>query len=147
MYKRQQLDEYKIHDNPPGISGWLVEGRVLYDCFVLNEKADAVYYHGSQPVLKTLNVTTAATNTGKSTILVEPGAPESGNTWYYQVANDMASLTAVTHGTAITTSAWTALAASGTEVTPGSGKTAVAVVEVGSDSKPLAYGVAVLNIG
>ncbi|MBQ9330792.1 MAG: N4-gp56 family major capsid protein [Oscillibacter sp.] len=43
----KQLEEYKIHDNPPGISGWLVEGRILYDCFVLDEKADAVYYHGT----------------------------------------------------------------------------------------------------
>lgn len=42
----KQLEEYRIHDNPPGISGWLAEGRFIYDCFVLNEKADAVYYHG-----------------------------------------------------------------------------------------------------
>ena len=40
------LNEYKIHDNPPGISGWLIEGRILFDCFVLNNKADALYYHG-----------------------------------------------------------------------------------------------------
>ena len=43
----KQLEDYKIHDNPPGISGWLVEGRVLYDCFILAEKADAVWYHGT----------------------------------------------------------------------------------------------------
>ena len=43
----KQLEEYKIHDNPPGISGWLVEGRFIYDCFVLNNKADAIYYHGT----------------------------------------------------------------------------------------------------
>lgn len=42
----KQLEEYKIHDNPPGISGWLVEGRVIYDAFVLNNKADACFYHG-----------------------------------------------------------------------------------------------------
>ena len=34
----KQLEDYKTHDNPPGISGWLVEGRVVYDCFVLEEK-------------------------------------------------------------------------------------------------------------
>ena len=34
----QKLNEYKIHDNPPGINGWLVEGRVCYDAFVLNNK-------------------------------------------------------------------------------------------------------------
>lgn len=43
----KQLEDYKIHDNPPGVSGWLVEGRVVYDCFVLDSKADAIYYHGA----------------------------------------------------------------------------------------------------
>ena len=43
----KQLEEYKIHDNPPGVSGWLVEGRFIYDCFVLNEKADAIFYQGT----------------------------------------------------------------------------------------------------
>ena len=43
----KQMEEYKIHDNPPGISGWLCEGRFIYDCFVLNEKADAIWYHGT----------------------------------------------------------------------------------------------------
>lgn len=42
----KQLWEYKIHSSPPGISGDLVEGRFLYDAFVLNNKADAVYYQG-----------------------------------------------------------------------------------------------------
>ena len=48
----KQLNEYKIHTDAPGISGWLVEGRVLFDAFVLNNKADAIYYHGSTEVTK-----------------------------------------------------------------------------------------------
>lgn len=40
-----KLAEYRIHQDPPGISGSLVEGRVYYDCFVLNNKADAIYLH------------------------------------------------------------------------------------------------------
>lgn len=40
-----KLADYKIHDNPPGINGWLVEGRVCYDAFVLNNKKNAVYIH------------------------------------------------------------------------------------------------------
>jgi len=38
-----KLAEYKTHDNPPGINGWLVEGRVYYDAFVLNNKKGAIY--------------------------------------------------------------------------------------------------------
>lgn len=40
-----QLNEFKIHDNPPGISGSLVEGRVIYDAFVLDSKKKAIYAH------------------------------------------------------------------------------------------------------
>ncbi|MDR0293095.1 MAG: N4-gp56 family major capsid protein [Oscillospiraceae bacterium] len=40
-----KLCEYKIHDNPPGINGWLVEGRVVYDAFVLDSKKNGVYAH------------------------------------------------------------------------------------------------------
>ena len=39
-----KLEEYKIHQDPPGISGNLVEGRVCYDAFVLENKAKAIYY-------------------------------------------------------------------------------------------------------
>ena len=44
-----KLEDYTIHENPVGISGALVEGRVVYDCFVLDNKAKAIYY---QPVTK-----------------------------------------------------------------------------------------------
>lgn len=40
-----KLEDYKIHDNPPGISGKLVEGRVIYDCFVFNEIGKAICKH------------------------------------------------------------------------------------------------------
>ena len=39
-----KLEDYTIHDNPPGISGSLVEGRICYDAFVLDNKAKAIYY-------------------------------------------------------------------------------------------------------
>lgn len=141
----KQLSDYKIHDNPPGISGWLVEGRLIYDCFVLNEKADAIYYHGSQAVLKDIIAGTAATATGKSTIIVS--SEKEGDKRYYVTAANAADLTAVTYGSAITTSAWTELTGSSMEITPTSGHTAVRVVEVDSGGKPIAVGDAVLNIG
>ena len=43
-----KLEDYTIHDNPPGISGSLVEGRICYDAFVLNNKVKAIYYQ-AQP--------------------------------------------------------------------------------------------------
>lgn len=39
-----KLADYKIHKDPPGLSGSLVEGRINYDAFVLENKADALYY-------------------------------------------------------------------------------------------------------
>ena len=39
-----KLEDYKIHENPPGISGSLVEGRICYDAFVLDNKKNAIYY-------------------------------------------------------------------------------------------------------
>lgn len=39
-----KLEDYTIHDNPPGISGALVEGRICYDAFVLDNKIKALYY-------------------------------------------------------------------------------------------------------
>ena len=39
-----KLEDYKIHEDPPGISGSLVEGRVCYDAFILENKKKAIYY-------------------------------------------------------------------------------------------------------
>ena len=39
-----KLEDYKVHSDPPGISGDLVEGRIVYDAFVLDNKAKAIYY-------------------------------------------------------------------------------------------------------
>lgn len=43
-----KLEDYTIHENPPGISGSLVEGRICYDAFVLDNKVKAIYYQ-AQP--------------------------------------------------------------------------------------------------
>lgn len=39
-----KLEDFRIHQDPPGISGSLVEGRICYDAFVLENKAKAIYY-------------------------------------------------------------------------------------------------------
>lgn len=43
-----KLEDYKIHQDPPGISGALVEGRICYDAFILENKTRAIYYQ-AQP--------------------------------------------------------------------------------------------------
>ncbi|WP_346698966.1 hypothetical protein [Catenibacillus scindens] len=43
-----KLEDYKTHQDPPGISGELVEGRICYDAFILDNKKKAIYYQ-AQP--------------------------------------------------------------------------------------------------
>ncbi len=54
-----KLNDTKIHNNPPGISGNLLEGRQYYDIFVFGAKCDGVY----------VEVDTAS---GKGTVLASP---------------------------------------------------------------------------
>ena len=44
-----KLTDYFIHHNPPFINGDLVEGRIVYDAFVLENKAKAIYYQATTP--------------------------------------------------------------------------------------------------
>lgn len=46
-----KLEDYKVHQDPPGISGSLVEGRICYDAFVPDNKKCAIYYQ-QQPASK-----------------------------------------------------------------------------------------------
>lgn len=39
------LDDFKIHQDPPGISGWLCEMRIVYDTFILATKTGAFARH------------------------------------------------------------------------------------------------------
>lgn len=39
------LSDYIIHENAPGVNGHLVEGRVVYDSFVLTNKVNAIAAH------------------------------------------------------------------------------------------------------
>ena len=104
----KQLEDYKTHADPPGISGWLVEGRVIYDCFVLDEKADGIFYHGAQEVMRQLNVTAIKTGESEAMVLLNPGTPENGCQWYYEVCG---AAQAVVYGENV--SEWPVLSASG----------------------------------
>ena len=43
----QKIAEFKVNDTPQGISGWLAEGRIYHDAFVLGNKKKAIYAHKS----------------------------------------------------------------------------------------------------
>lgn len=43
-----KLEDYRVHQDPPGLSGDLVEGRICYDAFTLDNKVKGVYYQ-AQP--------------------------------------------------------------------------------------------------
>lgn len=104
-----------------------------------------MYFHGGQSALKVLPVITAATASGKSTIVVN--AVQEGAKWYYDTATTVAGLIAVTAGSAITTGSWTELTANGSEITPTAGDKYIRVVSVDSADKPISVGDAILNIG
>lgn len=38
----KKISEFRTHIDPPGISGWLLEGRIYYDAFVLAQKNEGV---------------------------------------------------------------------------------------------------------
>lgn len=148
------LEEYKIHDNPPGISGWLVEGRFIYDCFVLNEKLNAVYYHGSQAVLGSLDIRSAATDTGKTTLLVNDNIDitTTYELWYKTGTSPTAvvydDVITSTSQTATDLTGWTKMTTNPLEITPTSGHTVVQIVQtLAADHKAKAIGSVVLNVG
>jgi hypothetical protein len=41
----QKIETFQVHQTPQGVNGWLVEGRIYHDAFVLNNKAKAIYVH------------------------------------------------------------------------------------------------------
>lgn len=62
-----KLRDYKIHSDPPGINGNLVEGRIIHDAFVLGSRADGVYvglnsaYVVETPVITDVSANSAVT--------------------------------------------------------------------------------------
>ena len=150
----QQLSEYRIHDNPPGVSGWLVEAREIYDCFVYDNKVGAIYFHGGQGVLKSLRVTTGATDYNKSTIYINGDKEASTNKWYYLTAHGHANIPQPVYGTALAMSSasdpwYTAVEATAkaTEITPTASHDRVIVVETDANKYPIAFCETKLNIG
>jgi N4-gp56 family major capsid protein len=41
----EKLESYEIQEDPPKLSASLVEGRIVYDCFISDNKKQAIYVH------------------------------------------------------------------------------------------------------
>ena len=114
-----KLEEYKIHENPPGIAGYLVEGLVYYDAFVLKNKrvCTAVAYGR----LGKLDITAKETSSGKAVIAING---IKGGNFVYKTG---ASQSAVALGADV--SSWTPVK-SGDEIDITSGHKIVVAVSV-----------------
>lgn len=138
-----KIDEYKLHQDPPGISGMLAEGRLYHDAFILNNKANmiAAYYGGGEGAL----TLTAAAGSSATTCKVTVAGNTAGGTLVYK--GDYASEANAKSGAAIgsTVSAWTAFPSNGV-VTTASGKY-IAVALKDGDNKVVASGVIAAEVG
>ena len=136
-----KIEDYKIHDNPPGISGMLVEGRVYFDAFVLNKKADMISaYYG-----ETGSLTLAAAAGADSThsVVTVTGNTAGGKLVY---KGDFASSSAATNAVDFgdSTSGWTDFPSDGI-VTTASGKYIAVAVSV--DDKVVSAGTVAAQVG
>ena len=61
-----KLQDAKIHKDPPGLSGNLLEGRIYHDAFVLGAKADGIYVAAAASAVTA--APTITVSAGKATI-------------------------------------------------------------------------------
>lgn len=63
----KKISTFKTHTNPPGIDGWLMEGRVYYDAFVLASKCWGVAALVLASKKSSVTLTTAGVASGTNT--------------------------------------------------------------------------------
>lgn len=138
-----KIDEYKLHQDPPGISGMLAEGRLYHDAFILNNKANmiAAYYGGGEGAL----TLTAAAGSSSTTSKVTISGNTAGGTLVYKgdYASAATASAAVDIGDDV--SSFTAFPSNGV-VTTASGKYIAVAVKDGSN-KCVASGVVAAEVG
>jgi hypothetical protein len=60
----KKIQDYFTHSNPPGINGWLIEGRFIFDSYVIGSKSIGVYAlcaNATQQAAPTATYTAATT--------------------------------------------------------------------------------------
>jgi len=138
-----KINEYKLHQDPPGLSGMLAEGRVYHDAFILGNKARmiAAYYGGGENSL----TLTAAAGSSSTTSKVTIKGNTAGGTLVYKgdYASAATASAAVDIGDDV--SSFTAFPSNGV-VTTASGKYIAVAVKDGSN-KCVASGVVAAVVG
>lgn len=114
----EKINDYRIHEDPPGLAGHLVEGLFYYDAFVLNNKKNMIAVNYGH--LGTLTASMTAGESGKGIVTVTGNT--NGGKLVYKTAS---SVTAATLGSDV--SSWTELPADGIVSATASHKIAVAV--------------------
>ena len=136
-----KLAEYKIHQDPPGISGMLAEGRVYYDAFVLDKKKNMIsVVYGNTG---SLTVTAAAGADSTHSVITVRGNTAGGKLVY---KGDYASAATATAALDIgdSTTGWTEVPSTGI-VTTASGKYIAVAVSV--DDKVVSGGSVAAVVG
>lgn len=95
------LRDYKIHQDPPGINGNLVEGRILFDAFILGSRKDAIYVQGTRTSDMTMKLGAGYTVTAAGANLYKEEKA------YYKVAN--AEITPAAIGSTFKADGYTAM--------------------------------------
>lgn len=113
-----KLEDYKIHADPPGIAGHLIEGLVYYDTFVLNNKKGMIATQYGNFGALTLSM--EASTSGKGVLTV--AGNKNGGKLVYKTAS---SVTAATAGSDVST--WTDVPANGKISATAAHKVAVAI--------------------
>lgn len=109
----EKLEDYKIHDNPPGTNGWLVEGRVLHDAFVFDSKKDGIYVHMGRLGSFSFIVENGKLKTEGIDSLLRAGAKlvyKTGQTTLPTLGADVSGWTAAGSGGSVTADSGTKLA-------------------------------------
>ena len=122
-----KLQEYKIHRDPPGIAGHLVEGLLYHDIFVFDKKKSAVSVQYGVLGALTASMTAAEAGTGAVSVTGDT----NGGTLVYKTNG---SVTAPKLGDDI--SNWTELPADGIVTATSGNKLCVAIKN--SDGKCVA---------
>lgn len=111
----KQLADYKIHDNPPGINGWLVEGRMIYDAFASEANKEGVFIIASDVGLTTRSYKGKVTGTTRFEV-VKPNIQKE-ITYKYMLGTS--EITSPTDGET-EPEGYTALPKEGTDINAGS---------------------------